>query len=142
MGIKKEALDRLKAMRLQAAINAETNTDEQALAVRSLYPDWDTVTVGSTLTAGSRINYVGILYRVLQTHQKQETWAPAEAPSLFAKVLITNPEVIPEWEQPDATNAYAAGDKVLHGGKTWESLTDGNVWEPGAAGTESLWKEC
>lgn len=26
-------------------------------------------------------------------------------------------------------------------GKTWESLVDGNVWEPGAQGSESLWKE-
>lgn len=26
-------------------------------------------------------------------------------------------------------------------GKTWESLADNNVWEPGVIGTESLWKE-
>ena len=25
--------------------------------------------------------------------------------------------------------------------KTWESLVDNNVWEPGALGTESLWKD-
>ena len=62
-------------------------------------------------------------------------------PSLWAKVLIPNPDVIPDWEQPDSTNGYAKGDKVIYGGKTWESLTDNNVWEPGAAGTESLWKE-
>ena len=29
----------------------------------------------------------------------------------------------------------------MHNGKTWESLVDNNVWEPGAVGTESLWKE-
>ena len=32
-------------------------------------------------------------------------------------------------------------DKVMHNGKKWESLVDNNVWEPGATGTESLWKE-
>lgn len=26
---------------------------------------------------------------------------------------------IPEWEQPDSTNPYMAGDKVAHNGKTW-----------------------
>jgi hypothetical protein len=30
---------------------------------------------------------------------------------------------------------------VTHNGKTWESLIDNNVWEPGAVGTETLWKE-
>ena len=32
------------------------------------------------------------------------------------------------------------GDRVKHNGKTWESLVDNNVWEPGAQGTEALWK--
>ncbi len=142
MAIKKKALDRLRAMCLQATINAEANTDEQALAVQSLYQDWTDVSVGDTLPAGSRINYGGVLYKVLQDHNKQETWTPTEVPSLYARVLIPYPDVIPEWEQPDAANAYAAGDKVTHNGQTWESLADNNVWEPGAAGTESLWKQC
>ena len=29
----------------------------------------------------------------------------------------------------------------VDGGKTWESMADGNVWEPGAVGTENLWRE-
>ena len=47
---------------------------------------------------------------------------------------------IGEWEQPDSTNPYITGDRVKHNGKTWESLVDNNVWEPGAQGTEALWK--
>lgn len=31
----------------------------------------------------------------------------------------------------------ALSDEQLHGGKTWESLTGGNVWEPGVSG----WRE-
>ena len=53
----------------------------------------------------------------------------------------TEPDTPAEWEQPGSTNGYSKGDKVTHNGKTWESLADNNVWEPGAAGTESLWKE-
>lgn len=113
-------------------------TDEQALKVTALYPLWD---AAKTYTVGDRVRYAGNLYRCLQPHTAQETWNPADAPSLWAKVL-TDPsgEILP-WVQPDSTNPYAKGDKVTHNGKTWESLVDNNVWEPGAVGTESLWKE-
>ena len=42
--------------------------------------------------------------------------------------------------QPDATNGYPTGAVVTHGGSKWQSLVDNNVWEPGAAGTETLWQ--
>ena len=76
----------------------------------------------------------GVLYKVLQGHTSQETWKPDASPSLFAKVLITDSGVIPAWAQPNSTNAYMAGDKVTHNGKTWESDIDNNVWEPGVYG--------
>lgn len=142
MGIISElALKHMDAMLSQAKINSVENTDEQALQVQSLYPEWDSLAEGTTLKVGERVNYLGVLYNVLQEHQKQATWNPVDAPSLFAKVLIPDPSVIPEWEQPEATNPYMKGDKVTHNGSTWESLVDNNVWEPGAVGTETLWKE-
>lgn len=131
----------LSAIMKQAEISSESNTDEQALAVQVLYPDWENIAEGTTLTVGQRVNYLDVLYNVLQEHQKQATWNPVDAPSLFAKVLIPDSNVIPEWEQPDSTNPYMKGDKVTHNGSTWESLVDSNVWEPGAVGTETLWKE-
>lgn len=106
-------------------------TDEQALAVPALYPAWRS---GVTYTAGQRLLYNSVLYKVLQDHTSQETWTPDAAPSLFAKVLIPDETVIPEWEQPDSTNPYMKGDRVLHNGKTWESTVDNNVWEPGVYG--------
>ena len=71
----------------------------------------------------------------------QETWTPDTAVSLWAKVLTDPSGGILAWVQPDSTNPYMKGDKVTHNGKTWESLIDNNVWEPGVVGTESLWKE-
>ena len=91
--------------------------------------------------ADTRVRYGDTLYRCLQTHTAQETWNPADAPSLWAKVLIPDPDVIPEWEQPDSTNPYKKGDKVTHNGKTWISLVDNNTWEPGVVGTEGVWSE-
>lgn len=113
-------------------------TDEQALQVTTLYPLWDAT---KTYAVGDRVRYAGNLYRCLQPHTAQETWNPADAPSLWAKVLTDPSGAILPWVQPDSTNPYMMGDKVTHIGKTWESLVDNNVWEPGAVGTESLWKE-
>ena len=139
--ISEKALRNMQAMMRQAEINSESNTDEQALEVQALYPEWESFEDGHTFTVGNRVNYQEVLYKVLQEHKKQSSWNPEEAPSLFAKVLNPNADVIPEWEQPDSTNGYMTGDKVIHNGITYESLVDNNVWEPGAIGTEALWKE-
>ena len=107
----------------------EAATDEQALNVPVLYPAWRS---GAEYITGARVLQGGTLYKVLQDHISQETWAPEKTPSLFARVLI--PGGVPAWEQPESTNAYGKGDKVTHHGKTWVSDVDGNIWEPGAYG--------
>ena len=96
-----------------------------------LYPAWRE---GVPYEQGVRVRYDGVLYTVLQAHTSQPQWTPQDAPSLFARVLIPDPEVIPEWVQPDSTNPYMTGDRVTHNGKTWESQIDNNVWEPGVYG--------
>ena len=109
----------------------ESATDEQALSVPVLYPAWRS---GVNYVTGQRVLHGGVLYKVLQGHTSQDDWTPEAAPSLFAKVLIPDETVIPEWEQPDSTNPYSKGDKVTHNGKTWTSDIDNNVWEPGVYG--------
>lgn len=115
-----------------------TLSDGQALQVSNLYPVW---TPDGHYKTGDRYTYKEILYKCLQDHDGQESWTPEDAPSLWAKVLIPDPEVIPEWEQPESTNGYNIGDKVTHNDKVWKSLVDNNIWEPGVIGTESLWVE-
>lgn len=110
----------------------EGATDEQALAAPELYPTWRE---DADYTVGDRVLYDGTLYKVLISHTSQAAWLPADSPSIFAKVLIPGSEV-PEWEQPDSTNAYMAGDKVTYEGRTWVSTVDGNVWKPGEYGWE------
>ena len=116
----------------KAMTAAQSLTDAEAITATCLHPKWRGD--GVQYTAGQRVRDDGILYTVLQTHTSQPDWKPAAAPSLFAKVLIPDPTVIPEWEQPESTNPYAKGDKVAHNGKTWVSDIDGNVWEPGVYG--------
>lgn len=109
--------------------------DADALEAKELYPQWSEDVV--TYEVGQRVRYNGILYKVLQKHTSQPNWTPANAPSLFAKVLIPDPEVIPDWEQPDSTNPYQIGDKVRFEGKIYESVIANNVWAPNVYG----WKE-
>lgn len=123
--------EEVSRMLIASQINSLAVDDSTALRMREFYPLWE---AGQDYTAGFRLRYGGLLYKVLQAHTSQETWAPDAAPSLFAKVLIPDENVIPEWEQPDSTNAYAKGDKVTHKGKTWVSDVDNNVWEPGIYG--------
>lgn len=108
-------------------------TDPQAVAAQEVYPTWR---VEVNYIAGDRILYNDTLYKVLQDHVSQETWTPDVAVSVFAKVLIPDADTVYEWEQPDSTNPYMNGDKVIHNGKTWVSTIDNNVWEPGVYGWE------
>lgn len=106
-------------------------TDEMSLEVPNLYPTWKE---DANYKTGERVLYNDTLYKVLQEHTSQTTWTPADAPSLYAKVLIPNENVIPAWEQPDSTNPYKKGDKVTHNGSVWISDVDLNTWEPGVYG--------
>lgn len=124
----KAIIDALVTLRNSAA-------DEQALKASALYPKWK---VGTDYQKDERVLYNNILYKVLTDHTSQADWTPDAAPSLFAKVLIPDKNVIPEWEHPESTNPYSKGNKVTHNGKTWRSTIDGNVWEPGVYGWEEI----
>lgn len=115
----------------------ESVNDELALSVPMLYPAWRE---GVEYSVGYRVLYNEVLYKVLTTHTSQETWTPDVSPSLFAKVLIADENVVPEWEQPDSTNPYMKDDTVTHNGNTWVSLVDNNVWEPTDA-VPTLWEK-
>jgi chitodextrinase len=110
--------------------------DEDALEAVQLFPRWDD---SAKYKAGDKVRLQNVLYRCLQDHIAQPTWSPLDAPSLWAKVLIPDPEVIPEWEQPDSTNAYQIGDKVTFEGKTYECVIANNIWSP--VSYPAGWKE-
>lgn len=112
-------------------INTITVDDQTALRMVEFYPEWAACVA---YTAEYKVQRSGKLWRCLQNHTSQEGWEPESTPSLWAKVLIPDETVVPEWEQPGSTNPYSAGDKVTHNGKTWVSGVDNNVWEPGVYG--------
>lgn len=122
-----------------AQLQAQKLSDADALKVPALFPQWSAGSVA--YKQGDRVLYQGTLYKVVQSHTSQADWSPDKAPSLFAKVLPGQDGTqAGAWVQPDSTNPYKKGDRVTHNGHTWESLVDGNVWEPGAQGVRQ-WKQ-
>lgn len=102
-------------------------TDDDAAEAVNLFPQWKE---DELYKVGVRVNYEQTLYKCLQQHTSQIGWAPDVAPSLWAKVLIPDPHVIPDWEQPSSTNPYMKGDKVRFEGQIYESAIDNNIWSP------------
>lgn len=133
-------ITREEAIRLREIIEKAVPHLDDATALQgvTLFPSWKE---GVAYVAGDKFRYNDVLYTVLQNHTSQADWTPDVSPSLFAKVLIPDETVIPEWEQPESTNPYMKGDKVTHNGKIWESAIDYNTHEPDVVGTETVWIE-
>lgn len=105
--------------------------DSEAIENVELFPNWSGDEV--SYIVGERVKYEGTLYKVLISHVSQSGWTPDNSPSLFAKVLIVEPDIVPVWEQPGSTNPYMIGDKVHYpdmDGPIYRSLIDNNIWSP------------
>ena len=88
-------ISQARELRAQFVKLRELASDEAALQVPKLYPTWKAET---DYVIGNRVLYNDVLYKILQDHTSQEDWTPEVAPSLFAKVLIPDEDIIPEWE--------------------------------------------
>ena len=92
----------------------------------------------TTLTDGDLDQLrIDVLTEVDRRKILAETPAHAEALAKRYAEAIGREDGDP-WVTPaGAHNAYPQGATVTHDGKTWESLTPANVWEPGISG----WRE-
>ena len=112
---------------------AEALPDDVAVEYLDLYPVW---MEGMALGIGDRVQHDGGLYRVQQAHTAEH---PPSVNTAALYTRINAPGEIPAWV---AGQSYAKDVQVTHNGKTWLSMVDNNVWEPGAAGVfDSSWRE-
>lgn len=123
---------------------APSLSDDVASNCPALFPEWNGN--GHAYARGERVTKDSVLYVCLQNHVSQSDWAPKSSNSLWAKVLEagnadTPSSEVPAWQQPESTNPYPLGARVKHKDKVWESIVANNVWEPGAVGTETVWRE-
>ena len=120
-------IERARALRPYIEKAAISLTDEDALQAVELFPQW---VVEHAYVVGERLQYNGVLYRVVQAHTSQADWTPDITPALFVVVSL---DEWPEFVQPTGVHdAYNKGDKVTFEGKHYISLIDGNVYSPTA----------
>lgn len=77
------------AMRIKPVLakGAQSLGDEDALTVKSLYPEW---MPGVEYAVRKKALYKGVLYRCRQAHTSQADWAPDVAASLWAVIDETH----------------------------------------------------
>ena len=119
--------ERARALRPYIEKAAVSLADEDALQAVELFPQWAT---DCAYAVDERLQYNGVLYRVVQAHTSQADWTPDITPALFVVVSL---DEWPEFVQPTgAHDAYHKGDKVTFNGKHYISLIDANVYSPTA----------
>ena len=119
--------ERARALRPYIEKASISLTDEDALQAVELFPQW---VVDHAYAVDERLQYNGVLYRVVQAHTSQADWTPDITPALFVVVSL---DEWPEFVQPTgAHDAYNKGDKVTFEGKHYISLIDANVYSPTA----------
>ena len=93
-------------------------------------------------TAGEVVTYEGAPYKVVQAHDSTGNpgWNPKAAPALFAPYHATDKaHALPYAAPTGAHDAYYKGEWVTFGGKAYECLMDGCVYDPNAY--PAAWKE-
>ena len=117
--------ERARALRPYIEKASVSLADEDALQAVELFPQW---VIGRAYAVDERLQYNGVLYRVVQAHTSQADWVPDKTPALFVVVSL---DEWPEFVQPTgAHDAYKKGDKITFEGKHYISLIDGNVYSP------------
>ena len=115
---------------------AQTLSDEAAMEIATIYPEWETdmvYSVGTFATYGE--NTVGDpqLYKCVQAHTSQSDWTPDAVPALWVAIGLA-PDEVPVWSRPTgAHDAYSIGDRVHYpdgNSPIYESLIDGNIYNP------------
>lgn len=112
-----------------AQMTAQNFTDEQALQVKDIYPDYQ---LNYAYKKDEFFKHDGELYKVNQNHVSASQWEPGSVgtESLYTHITL-NEEGYPIWKQPTgAHDAYNIGDIVEYNGKLYKSLIDGNVYSP------------
>lgn len=119
--------------RMQLPAMAATMTDEQAISVSTLWPEWSAASV--EYKVDDVVQHADHLWRCEQAHTSQESWTPDAAPSLWSQIDIAG-DGVDVWTQPTgAHNAYNVGDRVHYptaSDPIYVSLIDGNTWAPDA----------
>lgn len=93
-------------------------TDEQALEIKAIYPEWKSET---KYISGDRVEYQGKLYKVITNHSSQSDWTPIVAHTLFQPIDVVN-------EGSLANPIIAAAGMCYFKDKYYLDETDGKIY--------------
>ena len=94
---------------IEAGANAVERSDLDALAVKDIYPAWDSL-IGQTVNVDFKLTYDGKLYKVIQSHTIQADWIPGNGTESLYTVI-------------DEGHAGTLDDPIPYGGNM--ELTEG-----------------
>lgn len=101
------------------AINTLDLTDQQALSVKSLYPDWESF-IGTTIKKDTKVKYGQKLFKVVMDHLVQIHFPPSiETASLYTEIVEDH-----EGTLSDPIPYPADGNMVIYNGKYY---TENNI---------------
>ena len=94
---------------IEAGANAVERSDLDALAVKDIYPAWESL-IGQTVNVDFKLTYDGKLYKVIQSHTIQADWIPGNGTESLYTVI-------------DEGHAGTLDDPIPYGGNM--ELTEG-----------------
>ena len=98
-------------------INTLTVDDNTALRMREFYPEW---AAGQAYTAGYKVQHGGKLWRCIQAHTSQDSWAPStDTASLWERIDETHAGTQYDPIPYDGSMALTAGLYYIQDGVTY-----------------------
>lgn len=79
--------ERARALRPYIEKASVSLADEDALQAVELFPQW---VIGRAYAVDERLQYNGVLYRVVQAHTSQADWVPDKTPAMFTVIDETH----------------------------------------------------
>ena len=118
MTISREEAYKLRAIIEQAVVSLD---DATALEAVTLYPAW---AAGVAYDVGVRVQYGGILYKVLTAHTSQADWTPDKTPALYEVVCADHAGTADDPIPYTTGMALENGKYYTEGGVTYRCTRD------------------
>lgn len=100
-------------------INNSNVTDQQALSIKTLYPEWSTF-IGETVQKDTKVKYENKLFKVVQSHLVQEQYPPSvDTASLYTEIVEDH-----KGTKDDPIPYPTDGNMVIYNGKYY---TEDNI---------------
>lgn len=112
---------------LALTVNTMSLSDEDALSVKSIYPEWASL-VGKTVKKDEKMQCDGKLWKVLQDHTVQEQWRPGTGTeSLYTEIVESAAGTIDDPIPYDNNMELEQGKYYSQDGEVYQCVRDTGI---------------